>query len=183
MKTGQQKQRGAAVVEFTLMSGLLLIFLVGIAEFGFLWLQANYISNAAREGARVAAKLDDGDVDDREAAARQAVEAYLKSNFLFRNRSSCRTTDAGFPLNCTYAVNDADFVTVVYTRDPEKSLSLTVDGETVTVPMAEVTVTVRTHRIWEPILWPLLSALIPGTDYDRNKLKQLTQTAAYAIHG
>lgn len=181
MKAGGQ--RGAAVVEFALVCGLLLIFLVGIVEFGFLWLQASYIGNAAREGARVAAKISGSDIDAREAAAEQAVEAYLKSNFLFRDRNSCQPDDAGFPLNCAYAVNDPDFVVTTYTRDPEKSLSLEVDGDTITVPMAEITVTVKTHLIWEPLLWPLLSALLPGVDYDQNKLRQLTQTAAYAISG
>lgn len=181
-----RRQRGAAVVEFAILCGLLLIFLVGIAEFGFLWLEAGCIASAAREGARAAAKIGGtatADVDRREAVAEQAVEAYLKANFLFRDRESCRTDDDYFPMNCAYVVNDQDFVVTTYTRSPEKTFTVTVGGSDITVPMAEVTVTVKTHIIWEPVLWPLLSALLPGVDYDQNKLKELTQTAAYAIQG
>ena len=177
----REKQQGAAVVEFALLVGLLLIFLAGIFEFGFLWLESDYIVNAAREGARAAAKIEGNDVDAREAAARQAVQTYLKSQFLFVKNGTCQTTDANYPLNCDYVVADADFVTTVYTRDPEQTFTVVVDGDTIVTPMAEVTVTVKTAKVWEPLLWPLLSAVIPGVDYDANKLRELTQTAAYAI--
>lgn len=175
----RSRQRGAAVVEFAVLISLLLIFLVGIVEFGFLWLQSNYIAGAAREGARTAAKIRGSNVDAREAAAEQAAEAYLKSHFLFVKRGSCLTTDANYPLNCAYAVNDADFVTIVYAR-PEQSLTTVVGSETVVTQLAEVTVTVKTAKIWEPLLWPLLNS-VTGSSYGKDFLKELTQTAAYAI--
>jgi Flp pilus assembly protein TadG len=165
----QRRQRGAAVVEFAVLAVLLLVFLVGIFEFGFLWLQSNYIANAAREGARVAAKIGGTSttaVDQREDAAEVAVKDYLRPLFLYRDK----VDSADYP----------DFIVTTYQR-PEPTISVTTGTETIQVPMAEVTVTVKTHLVWDPVLWPLLSALIPGADYDENFLRQLTQKASYAI--
>lgn len=174
-----RRQRGAAVVEFAVLAGLLLIFLFGIFEFGFLWLSSNYIASAAREGARVAAKVPGSDstaIGDREDAAQVAVESYLKSSFLFQRIFDSPQFDSKY----------SDFVTTDYTRDPDngnkdKSISVSIDGEATSVYMAEVTVTVKTEYIWSPILWPLLSAIIPGVDYAPDMLTELSQTASFAI--
>jgi Flp pilus assembly protein TadG len=167
MNIMQKKQKGAAVAEFALLVIILLIFLIGIFEFGFLWLQSNNIVSAAREGARVAAKIGGTSVsaiDQREDAAEQAVKEYLRPLFLYRDR-----------------VDDPAFLSTTYKR-PEPVVEVPVGGgTTVSIPMAEVTVTVNTHMAWEPVLWPLLRALIPGSGSDNNKLRQLTQSASYAI--
>jgi Flp pilus assembly protein TadG len=47
-------QSGAEVVEFALTLPLLLLVVLGIIEFGFLFQQYEVVTNAAREGARVA---------------------------------------------------------------------------------------------------------------------------------
>lgn len=157
-------QRGAAVVEFALLSGLLLVILFGIVEFGFLWLESHYIANAAREGARVAAK--ENDPNAREALARQVVEEYLQDLFLF----SGKIDDAGF-LQFTYQepiLTNADGSPLVDIDD---------------MPLAEVTVTVDTSQVWDPILWPLLEAMpfFPNTDYPDDYLTSITQSASFVI--
>lgn len=155
-------QKGAALVEFAVLSTLLLVFLFGIFEFGFLWLNSFYIANSAREGARVAAKIHGNEAADtiaRENAAASAVDDYLAEFPLFASR-----------------LEEAGFISVAYQDD---SLTMTVDGESLTVPITRVTVTVETARVWEPILWPLLSALIPGGA--NLELREITQTASYAI--
>ena len=43
---------GAAMVEFAIGSTVLIMFILGIIEFGFLWYQKQVITNASREGAR-----------------------------------------------------------------------------------------------------------------------------------
>jgi len=166
-----KKEQGAAVVEFAVLSGLLLIFLAGIFEFGFLWVESNYIASAAREGARVAAKVPGitaTAVNDRETAAQQAVEEYLRSSFLFRKVLD----DPGAP---------GDFLVTEYTRDPEQTITVTIDGTATDFWVAEVKVTVKTEYIWSPLLWPLLSALIPGVTTSPDMLKQLSQTASFII--
>ena len=45
-------QRGAAAVEFAIVLPLLLVFVFGIIEFGFLLYDKAVITNASREGAR-----------------------------------------------------------------------------------------------------------------------------------
>ena len=171
MKLLHKQEQGAAVVEFAVLFGLLLIFLVGIIEFGFLWIESNYIASAAREGARVAAKIPGNDataIDAREDAAEAAVEEYLRSSFLFRRVLD----DQQAP---------ADFLVTLYTRDPEKSMNVTIDSVNTAIFMAEVTVTVKTEHIWSPLLWPLLSAIIPGVSYSPDTLKQLSQSASFVI--
>jgi Flp pilus assembly protein TadG len=45
---------GVAMVEFAIGSSVLIMFLLGILEFGFLWYQKQVITNASREAARYA---------------------------------------------------------------------------------------------------------------------------------
>jgi Flp pilus assembly protein TadG len=47
-------QSGAEVIEFALTLPLLLLFVLGMIEFGFLFQQYEVVTNAAREGARLA---------------------------------------------------------------------------------------------------------------------------------
>jgi Flp pilus assembly protein TadG len=48
------KERGAALVEFALVVPLLLVVIAGIVDFGFVFQRYEVITNAAREGARLA---------------------------------------------------------------------------------------------------------------------------------
>ena len=47
-------ERGAALVEFALVLPLLLVVIAGIVDFGFLFQRYEVVTNAAREGARLA---------------------------------------------------------------------------------------------------------------------------------
>lgn len=47
------RERGAAAVEFALVSVLLVTLLLGICEFGWVFLRAGLLANGAREGARI----------------------------------------------------------------------------------------------------------------------------------
>lgn len=49
-----RENRGQSVVEFALVFPLLLVLLIGIAEFGRAWMTMNTLTSAAREGARLA---------------------------------------------------------------------------------------------------------------------------------
>ena len=54
-KSSRRSQRGAALVEFALISGLLFLILFGIIEVGLLLGDQAQVGEAAREGARAAA--------------------------------------------------------------------------------------------------------------------------------
>ena len=51
-------ERGQALVEFALIMPFLLLFIIGIVEFGRGWNQHQVITDAAREGARSAVLFD-----------------------------------------------------------------------------------------------------------------------------
>ena len=49
-----RSQRGAELIEFALVLPLLLLLVLGIVDFGFLFQRLEVVTNAAREGARIA---------------------------------------------------------------------------------------------------------------------------------
>ena len=51
---GWRSEEGAQLVEFALVLPLLLLVVLGIAEFGFMFQRYEVVTNAAREGARMA---------------------------------------------------------------------------------------------------------------------------------
>ena len=54
MASRLKSQRGAELIEMALILPLLLLLLVGIADFGFLFQRYEVLTNATREGARMA---------------------------------------------------------------------------------------------------------------------------------
>ena len=54
MRTRWRSDEGAQLVEFALVLPLLLLVVLGIAEFGFIFQRYEVLTNAAREGARIA---------------------------------------------------------------------------------------------------------------------------------
>jgi hypothetical protein len=65
--TRLRSERGAELIEFALIFPLLLLVLVGIIDFGFLFQRYEVLTNAAREGARMAVlpAYTDADVKSR----------------------------------------------------------------------------------------------------------------------
>lgn len=61
-------RRGAALVEMAIVLVLLLMITLGAIEYGWLFLQMQRITNAARHGARVAAALGATDLEGTTAA-------------------------------------------------------------------------------------------------------------------
>lgn len=75
LRTFRRDETGAALLEFALFAGLLLVLLFGIIDFGRALFTANNLTAAAREGARYAAVLNDppGSV----AAIQQQVAGHM----------------------------------------------------------------------------------------------------------
>src|SRR5437870_1165231 len=71
------REAGAEIVEFALVLPLLLLVVLGIIDFGFLFQRYEVVTNAAREGARVAVLPGYGDAD-----AVLRVDQYLKAGGL-----------------------------------------------------------------------------------------------------
>lgn len=58
-----RSEKGAQLVEFALVLPLLLLVVLGIAEFGFMFQRYEVLTNAAREGARIAVLPGYSDAD------------------------------------------------------------------------------------------------------------------------
>lgn len=159
----RSSQKGAAVVEFAILAVLLLVFVFGIIEFGMLWVQSHYVANAAREGARVAAKISGTEAADaaaRETAAITAATEYLRDFFMYGSK-------VDNPSFLDINVDETDLV-VDPPIDPAPQL-------------VEVTVTVQSSQIWRPVLWPLLN-LVPGLGvFPNDFLNSLTHSADFVI--
>ncbi len=112
MRTRLRGERGASAVEFALIVPLLLVLVLGIAEFGHAFQVQGTLSAAAREGARVMALQNDP------AATRTAV------------RSAAPTLDP--------VITDAQ-ITVAPTACPSTSTTTTNVRVTVDYPMPFLT--------------------------------------------
>lgn len=72
-KRGLKSERGAELIEFALVLPMLLVIVLGIVDFGFLFQRMQVMTNAAREGARIAV-LQGYAITDVQARARAFVQ-------------------------------------------------------------------------------------------------------------
>ena len=133
--TMDREERGAALVEFALALPLLLVVIAGIVDFGFTFQRYEVITNAAREGARMASLpgYDWSAVDQR-------VRAYV-ANGIGTAASQARA----MPLGPSGAV----------TLTPG-TIPITVGGVTKNVPTVLVTVTYNHNFL---LLGPVLGLI------------------------
>jgi Flp pilus assembly protein TadG len=112
-----KSERGAELIEMALVLPLLLLILLGIVDFGFLFARYEVLTNAAREGARIAVLpgYATADVNSR-------VCAYLTTGGLPTTGCPTPTNPVITVSNTTITVPagptiDAKSVTVVYTHN------------------------------------------------------------------
>ena len=156
---GGRKRRGAAVIEFAVLLPLLLLILFGIIEFGFIWLQSHYIANAAREGARIAAKLSNLSDVNSKAQIQSGVKNYLQGLPLYGD-----IVDAGEVYKLTSPRVDIEV--------EEGTLASfgAASGLTPEPLAVKVHVTVQTHDVWEPIFCGWLPVNFPGCGISGSKI-------------
>jgi Flp pilus assembly protein TadG len=102
-----RSEMGAELVEFALVFPLLLLVVLGIVDFGFLFQQYEVVTNAAREGARIAVLPDYSGAD-----AQQRAVDYLTAAGL---TDAGRTSAAGAPQPVNIGGNCMSTVTVTVT--------------------------------------------------------------------
>jgi len=96
-----RSERGAELIEMALVLPVLLLVLMGIVEFGFMFMRFVVLTNAANEGARVAILPSYGDGDAAEARAESyaytsglpagSVAAVMTPNINLTEGSRCAT--------------------------------------------------------------------------------------------
>lgn len=73
LRNAKSKERGAAAVEFTLVIGVLVLIVVGIAEFGRLFWHYDALTKATRDGARLMSSSVGTTLNATEVEANQIV--------------------------------------------------------------------------------------------------------------
>jgi Flp pilus assembly protein TadG len=134
-------ESGAALVEFALTLPLLLVVIAGIVDFAFLFQRYEVVTNAAREGARLASTPV---YNLNPSVVRAHVRNYVKEGLNLTDAAMASVLPTGTP--------DA----VVIANDTS---SYTVDGNTYVVPVVRCTVTYEHSFL---MMGPVL-ALIGGT--------------------
>src|SRR5687767_11975706 len=104
-----RSEKGTALVEAAVTIPLLLLVSVGIFEFGRAYQTWQVITNAAREGARVAVLPSASS-----AAATQRVRDYMRDGQLLRWSTANVTVDSAATLTIAGATTTASRVTVDY---------------------------------------------------------------------
>ena len=105
-----KSERGAELIEFALVLPLLLLVVLGIAEFGFVFMRFEAVNNAAREGARLAVLPGYANIDVQNRVVAYAnvsgAPGMTTANVAVANTTV--TVAAGVTVNCKR-------VTVTYT--------------------------------------------------------------------
>lgn len=97
------RQRGAAAVEFALVVPLLVLLVVGIAEFGRAYQVQTSLSGAARMAVRVMA-VQNSPTAARAAAKTAAPTLNLTDTQIAVTPTTCASTGTGPPANATVIV-------------------------------------------------------------------------------
>lgn len=87
---------GQGMLEFAIILPLLLVILAAIADLGIMYLTAQTIQHASREGARFAVKL--GDLSEDDARVSDYVEAQIPDIDLYSSFNSITTAFPGCDL-------------------------------------------------------------------------------------
>jgi Flp pilus assembly protein TadG len=94
MRQVAARDRGQDLIEYALVLPLLLLFILGIVEFGMAVFAYNTISNAAREGARVGVVPSAEEQDIRDAVEQRTGGLNLTSTNITVTRTVTQTTVA-----------------------------------------------------------------------------------------
>lgn len=118
------ERRGSALIEFAIVTPLLMLFVLGAAEFGRVYFAAITVANAARAGAQYGAQ--EGKSSDfpgmTSAAQSEAADVGPISNFA---SNFCRCPDGSAPV-CAGATCPSGTVQVFVKDSAVKSVSLLV---------------------------------------------------------
>jgi Flp pilus assembly protein TadG len=134
-RNGRGGERGAALVEFALVLPMLLVVIFGVVDFGFVFQRYEVITNAAREGARLATLPG----YDSQPLVEARVRAYVQNGLSLSNAAMNTVMPSG-----AVTLTHADLTV------PR------VGGGTNTVPTATVQVTYQHDFL---LLGPLLTMI------------------------
>lgn len=101
---GRCHERGAALVEFSIVAMLIMTLSIGTYEMGMAWNDAQLVTQAARSGARVAAQLgSDAQTDQRTMEAIEAAIDHLEPGLVKVVIFDAGAADGSVPPACVSA--------------------------------------------------------------------------------
>lgn len=109
MRDTLENEKGQSMVEFALVVPLLLLLVLGIAEFGRAWMTRNILVGAAREAARIAAVPDNVGGWNGPAATARGNQILASAGI----SSTVSVTDAASPFGDVTATVNYNFPVVV----------------------------------------------------------------------
>jgi Flp pilus assembly protein TadG len=108
--TFDARRRGLATIEAAIVLPLLLLMTLGLIEYGWMFMKAQQVTNAARQGARVAARADATTVEVQQAVldAMTMANLELSGYSLTINPVDPATPEPGQLIAVTVSVNYPD---------------------------------------------------------------------------
>lgn len=124
-------QSGATVVEFAVVVALLLVVLLGIMEFGFIFMQKHFVANAAREGVRIGVRANNYNCFDTADTSKSCTDAKPPERVYRKGTVASALTDCSAAPEgylCSLYANRMGEVTVSVTKpdDPDEKKTLKV---------------------------------------------------------
>jgi hypothetical protein len=119
LQRSKARQRGVVTVEFAVLLPLLVVFLVGIVEFGHVWYLRHALTNASREGARYAVAYRVNSSGQRLIPSKEQVAAWVQERIgagwwefydVELEDYPPNSTASGAPVTVTLTANQNDFL-------------------------------------------------------------------------
>jgi Flp pilus assembly protein TadG len=163
---------GAQLLEFAVSLPLLVVFVVGIFDFGQAFNLKQKLSNAAREGARFASSLPTNDLDLNAACAapasvcatRDLVDSYLQKAKVNDCGLSTQNVTAFTPMSWTFATASGSCPgSVTLTIDRSYPFQATGTGASGPINVINTRVTLSYPYKWQ--FSNVIKLLVPGAVY------------------
>ena len=124
-------RRGLALVEAAIVFPLLLMMLLGLLEYGWIFLQAQKVNNAARHGARIGALADSTDAEVTSAIAGWMSRAGISDYTVSPDPLGVEGYASGETLTVTVVANNIRIIGVPLLPAPDSlraSVSMAKEG-------------------------------------------------------
>ncbi len=105
-RIGKRTHRGAAAVEMAIVLPLLLLLILGVIEYGWMFLKNQGVTNVARQTARVAARYEVSDAEVQAALSSAITAAGLSTSgyAMVMNPADTSVLEPGDTLSVTVTV-------------------------------------------------------------------------------
>lgn len=165
---GFNNERGATAVEFAIVAALLFVIIIGILEFGFIFLQEHLVANAAREGVRIGVMANNYD---------SITQDYASSTDPGSSGSCYTLTNRSLRVHCE--VRDYLQNTLYANREPTVEVRSEILNEGEETETKKLIVTVNEDNLFPPLLSAFVKALPGVGDFAAPNAITYTATGNY----